>query len=123
MLDKKNAKSMTLCVIVNQVEICFISTCTCPTNRTRREIPSYLITENPISGPNIKEPTCNFEIISKKNISDNNGASFTSQRDDIYENFKENDTFKSGAKNNNVKHFNEEKNLKLHDSGIHIIIM
>lgn len=105
------------------MEICFISTCTCPTNRTRREILSPVITENPISGPNIKEPTCNFEIISNKTISDNNGTNFTSQSDDISENLKENATFKSGAKNNNVKHLNEETNLKLYDSGIHIIIM
>lgn len=114
---------MTLCVIVNEVELCFISTCTCPTNRTRREILSPVITEDPISGPNIKEPTCNFEIISNKTISDNNETNFTSQSDDISENLKENATLKSGAKNNNVKHFNEETNLKLYESGIHIIIM
>lgn len=114
---------MTLCVDVNEMEICFISTCTCPTNRTRREILSPVITENPISGPNIKEPTCNFKIISNKTISDNNGTNFTSQSDDISENLKENATFKFGAKNSNVKYSNEETNLKLHDLGIHIIIM
>lgn len=64
-----------------------------------------------------------MDFISPKNISDNYGTKFTSQSDDISDNLKENDTFKSGAKNNDFKHFNEEENLKLHHSGIHIIII
>lgn len=65
-LDKKNANSMTFCVTVIEVEICFVSTCTCATNRTRREIHSPMITENPISGPKIKKPTCSSKLIPRK---------------------------------------------------------
>lgn len=116
-LDKKDTNSMTLCVVVDEVEICFYSTCTCPTNRSRiqRGIQSPLITESPISGQRLKEPTCNIEIISNKNIFDNNGTNSTCLSDNISENLKENATLKSGAKNNNSKHFDEEKTL--HDSG------
>lgn len=108
MLDKKNANSMTLCVIVNEMEICFISTCTCPTNRTRREILSSVITENPISGPNIKEPTCSFKINSKKTISDKHRRNCTNRKDDMSVNLKENATFKSGKRNNNSKNYDEK---------------
>lgn len=82
----------------------------CPTNHTctRREIHSYLITENPIAGQDIKEPTCHFEIISNITILDNDRTNFTSPSDNIPENLKENATLKYGTKNNKLINYDEE---------------
>lgn len=114
-LDKKNTKSMTLCVIGSEEEICFVSTCTCPTNRTRREIPSPLITENPISGPSIKKPTCSFKNISTKTISDKNRGNCTNPKDKMSVILKENSTIGSGSKEKKMRSYEEEN--KPHVSG------
>lgn len=107
-LDKKNRNLMTFCVIVSEEEICFVSTCTCPTKRTRRDIPSHLVTENPISGPNIKKSTCSFKINSKKTISDKKRRNCTNQKDDMSVNLKENASFKSGKRCYNSKNYDEK---------------
>lgn len=111
---------MTLCVIGSEEEICFVSTCTCPTNRTRREIPSHLITENPISGPNIKKPTCSFKNISTKTISDKNRGNCTNPKDKMSVILKENSTIGSGSKEKKMRSYEEEN--KPHVSGIHSFI-
>lgn len=91
---------MTLCVIVSEETICFISTCTCSANRNRREIPSPLITENP-KGPNIKKPICSFKINSTNTISDKNRRNCTNPKDDMFVILKENTTIGSGSKEKN----------------------
>lgn len=119
-LDKKNANSMIFCVTVNEVEICFVSTCTCSTNRTGREIHSPLITENPISGTTIKNPTCSFKINSTKTIYDKNRKNCTNPKDDMSVILKENTTIGSGSKKKKLRSFEEEN--KQHASGIHNFI-
>lgn len=119
-LDKKNANSMTFCVTVNEVEICFVSTCTCSTNRTGREIHSPLITENPRSGTTIKNPTCSFKINSTKTIYDKNRKNCTNPKDDMSVILKENTTIGSGSKKKKLRSFEEEN--KQHASGIHNFI-
>lgn len=111
---------MTLCVIISEETICFISTCTCSTNRTRREIPSPLITENP-KGPNIKKPICSFKINSTNTISDKNRRNCTNPKDDMFVILKENTTIGSGSKEKKLRSY-EEKENKQCVSGVHKIL-
>lgn len=110
---------MTLCVIVSEETICFISTCTCSANRNRREIPSPLITENP-KGPNIKKPICSFKINSTNTISDKNRRNCTNPKDDMFVILKENTTIGSGSKEKNPRSYEEENKRDV--SGIHNFI-
>lgn len=67
-LNKKKENAMYLCVVVNETNFFFVSTCTCPNNRTQRAVQSHLLPLNPISGLNPQEPTVTFELISSKNV-------------------------------------------------------
>lgn len=106
-LDKKKGDSMTLCVVVKEAESCFLSTCTCPTNRGRREILTHVL---PSSNPNLKIQTasCQFEVISSENISDIIPENSTNL---MYEKPVESTTNESGTTTRSLKNDVQGKRL------------
>ncbi|XP_052682146.1 uncharacterized protein LOC128162807 [Crassostrea angulata] len=109
MLDKKKENTMTLCIVVNETNNCFVSTCTCPNSRTRRGVSSHLLTPNPSSVP--QEATCKLELILSENISDNLHGNMTNLRDDRSENPMDCTTHQFETKLNTLQNISKQSKL------------
>lgn len=97
---------MIFCVIVGEVEICFVFICMCVINCILWEILFYLIMEDFIL--NIKKLMCIFKIDFKKIIFNNYRRNCINLKDGMFVNFKESIIIVFGLKKKKLKSFEEE---------------